>query len=282
MSDTAIVYSGATGLPAALKDAYFTLYSSPVGNYIYKYHLMALEGTLEIPNNTTDLGSQLGQSLLTYIPYVDTLDFSDCTYLTGTLDVSGCTRLVELNTSNTSLNVDFGTGSSITVIHLGNPASIILKNPTAITPNGITVDGYANLESLDIRNIPGAKTYNAFDKITLHYNSVIRYKSISNGVITDSSSRYDAITYNLPVTNGHSIYCESTASGGSLFVNLYEQDGTWISPHKYIDHGSSTTFTVPSNASYIVAKFVLDGSFMIKDTTANKILFKYTANEITA
>lgn len=70
MSDTAIIYSGATGLPAALKDAYFTLYSSPVGNYVYKYHLVALTGTLEIPNTVSDIDSQTGQSLFTYLPYI--------------------------------------------------------------------------------------------------------------------------------------------------------------------------------------------------------------------
>ena len=165
MSDTAIIYSGATGLPAALKDAYFTLYSSPVGNYIYKYHLMALEGTLEIPNNTTDLGSQLGQSLLTYIPYVDTLDLSDCTYLTGVLNLSGMSNLRVLNASGTNLSADFGTGSGVTTISLGSPTSIILKNPTSLAPAGVTVGTYGNLTSLDLRNIPDLKTYAVFDKI---------------------------------------------------------------------------------------------------------------------
>lgn len=165
MSDTAIIYSGATGLPAALKDAYFTLYSSPVGNYIYKYHLMALEGTLEIPNDTTDLDSQLGQSLLTYIPYIDTLDFSDCTYLTGVLNLSGMSNLRVLNASGTNLSADFGTGSGITSFSLGNPTSIVLKNPTSLAPTGVTVGTYGNLTSLDLRNIPDTKTYAVFDKI---------------------------------------------------------------------------------------------------------------------
>lgn len=169
MSDTAIVYSGATGLPAALKDAYFTLYSSPVGNYIYKYHLMALEGTLEIPDDTTDLGSQLGQSLLTYIPYITTLDFSDCSYLTGTLDVTSCRSLTSINTTNTNLGVDFGIGSGITNIVLGSPTSFTLKNPVGINTNNVTVNSYGNITSVDIRNIKttsnNVNTYAVFDKI---------------------------------------------------------------------------------------------------------------------
>lgn len=85
---------------------------------------------------------------------------------------------------------------------------------------------------------------------------------------------------NIPVTAGNTIYAESTASGGAIFINLYQQDGTWISPHKYVDHGTSTTFTVPNNVSYIIGKFVTTGSFMIKDQTTNTVLFKYTENEI--
>ena len=212
MSDTAIVYSGATGLPAALKDAYFTLYSSPVGNYIYKYHLMALEGTLEIPNDTSDLGSQLGQSLLTYIPYITTLDFSDCSYLTGTLDLSSMSNLRVLYASGTSLSADFGTGSGITLFSLGNPTSIVLKNPTSLAPAGVTVGTYGNLISLDLRNIPDTKTYVVFDKIFKTYmfggqiiqNMLLNCSTeyIGSNPITESSSTYWVTSY-IEITGGH-------------------------------------------------------------------------------
>jgi len=198
MSDTAIIYSGATGLPAALKDAYFTLYSSPVGNYIYKYHLMALEGTLEIPNNTTDIGSQLGQSLLTYIPYVDTLDFSDCTYLTGVLNLSGMSNLRVLNASGTNLSADFGTGSGVTAISLGNPTSIVLKNPVGINTNNITVSSYSNITSVDIRNIKttsnNVNTYAVFDKI---FKNIIM-----GGTITFGSFYYGGNNWQLRELTG--------------------------------------------------------------------------------
>jgi hypothetical protein len=78
MSDTTIVYTGATGLPAQIKDTYYNLYSSAVGANIYKYHLMALYGTFEVPNGLVDIQSEIGDSLTKYLPYVSYLDFSDC------------------------------------------------------------------------------------------------------------------------------------------------------------------------------------------------------------
>jgi hypothetical protein len=283
MSDTAIIYSGATGLPAALKDAYFTLYSSPVGNYVYKYHLMALEGTLEIPNNTTDLGSQLGQSLLTYIPYVDTLDLSDCTYLTGVLNLSGMSNLAHINTVGTNLGVNFGTGSNIYSMHLGRPTSITIENPTLINYDNIssrvTVDSYGELESLVIKNVPLNGSYNLFDRITkvFIYGGYIIPGLIIKDDGTDGEINVDNNKYStsyIPVTSGDTITMVKTPSGDSGNVFFYDSNKDFIS-RTYVWWSDSNNVSVPNNAAYIRLYCNNGWRWNITSSTTGNLVFKY-------
>ena len=169
MEDTDILYNGDSlgSLPLAIKDHYFTLYQNQIGQNIYKYHLMAICGTLEIPNGiiNENLISYTNEHLLKFLPYIQNLDFSDCANLTGTLDLSNCIHLQSLNTSGTTLSVNFGTGSPAETIHLGTPSSVVIDSPTSLAPNGVTVDHSANISSLEIINIPNNKSFTIFDKI---------------------------------------------------------------------------------------------------------------------
>jgi hypothetical protein len=219
-SDTAVLYTGDYTLPATLKSAYYTLYGSSVGANVYKHHLMSLYDSLEIPNNVPDLDSQTGQNLLTYLPYIEEVDLSDCTYLLGVLDLTKCKQLSELNTKGTDLGVDFGTGSTIRIMNLGTPTSITLKNPANLTPAGVSVNSYGNLTSLDLRNVPNAKTYSVFEKIFKTYmfggNFVRGYQiDRDNGYKTgipfiepSENKNYWYISSYIPVTVGHSITVE--------------------------------------------------------------------------
>lgn len=76
-----------------------------------------------------------------------------------------CKSLNSINTSNTELGIDLGTGSAVSTINLGNPTSITIKNPTNLVPSGVTVGSYGNLNFLDLRNVPNTKTYSVFEKI---------------------------------------------------------------------------------------------------------------------
>ena len=278
MSDTAIVYSGATGLPAALKDAYFTLYSSPVGNYIYKYHLMALYGGLEIPNNTTDIGSQLGQSLLTYIPYITSLDFSDCQFLSGTIDVSNLISLTTLNTSATNISVDFGTGSHVETLHLGAPSSIVLKNPTQLTPSGVTVDSYGNLTSLDLRNVPNAATYSVFEKIMKMFivgGIVIKNASLdSNG--NQIEDVYRTTTTHIPILPNVSVTISRSYTGQGTDLYFYDDNFEKCGEWYWWNNQASDSFTTPSGCSYVRIASV--GSEIALDYTAGGTIFKYVSS----
>ena len=72
MSDTNIIYSGDGLLSTLIKNSYFTSYDSAVGANIYKYHLMALDGTLEFPNNISNelFVSYTSEHLLNFLPYI--------------------------------------------------------------------------------------------------------------------------------------------------------------------------------------------------------------------
>ena len=165
MGDTNIVYTGATGLPAQIRDTYYTLYNSATGPNMYKYHLMALYGTFEVPNGLVDIQSEIGDSLTNYLPYVSYLDFSDCQYLTGTLDLTKCKSLQTLDTTGTTLGVNLGTGSVIENLYLGSPTSFTIKSPTSLQVMNVQISSSNNIDSIVIEDMNNYKSYSLFGKI---------------------------------------------------------------------------------------------------------------------
>jgi hypothetical protein len=54
----------------------------------------------------------------------------------------------------------------LTKYEVGIPTSISLVNPTILQPSAVLVDSSANIDSLELVNIPNNKSYSMFDKIT--------------------------------------------------------------------------------------------------------------------
>lgn len=280
-SDTAVLYTGDYTLPATLKSAYYTLYGSSVGANVYKHHLMSLYGTLQIPSSVSDVDSQTGQSLFTYLPYIETLNLSNCTLLQGALDLTKCMSLTSIDTSGTELGVDFGTGSGITNIVLGSPTSFILKNPTSsnLVPANVTVKSCSNITSLDIRNIPNAKTYTIFEKVfktwAIGAEIYIGYYMNDNGTIQDqTNTRPNAYyTSKISVTAGHSI----TMSSNSLIdVLMLDQQGSKIDNKS--QSGGSRTVTLVSGCTHIVVRHDSNDvvtQAKVVDDTSETTLFEY-------
>ena len=78
-----------------------------------------------------------------------------------------------------------------------------------LTPSNIVIDGYKNLTSLDLINIPDNKSFTAFEKImSNYYGGIVRYKWVNtnNGYygasVEDSNSANLFITIRIPVPQG--------------------------------------------------------------------------------
>jgi hypothetical protein len=90
---------------------------------------------------------------------------SNCTGLTGTIDLSECIDIREVDVSGTTTSVTIPSGSKITKYELGTPTDISIVNPTVLQPSGVLVDDSSNISSLELINIPGNKTFAMFNKI---------------------------------------------------------------------------------------------------------------------
>jgi hypothetical protein len=94
------------------------------------------------------------------------LSIQNCTGLTGNIDLTQCTDIRQVDASGTMVSIIMPTEPKVTKYEVGVPTSINLENPTVLTPAGVVVDSYGNLDSLVIKNTPNTKSYAMFDKIT--------------------------------------------------------------------------------------------------------------------
>ena len=89
----------------------------------------------------------------------------NCTSLTGTVDLSMCQDLLQVDTSGTAVSIVAPNNTSLTKYEVGTPTSINLINPTVLTVAEVKVDNCSSLNSLDITNIPNNKSFSMFEKI---------------------------------------------------------------------------------------------------------------------
>ena len=99
------------------------------------------------------------------MPNLRTLSIQNCTGLTGTIDLSTCTELTQVDASGTTISITLPQNPKITKYEVGTPTNISIQNPTVLTVSGIKVDSTNSLDSLIIENIPNNKTYTMFYKI---------------------------------------------------------------------------------------------------------------------
>ena len=135
------------------------------------------ESILKYLPRITGIDLHGASSLPTKTENIDNFDFSTitdlhtfnidgCTSLTADFDLSGYSNLTEVDASGTSINVVVPTSAKLTKYELGTPTEISLDSPTVLTPVQVVVDHSANIDSLEIINIPNNKSFTMFDKIT--------------------------------------------------------------------------------------------------------------------
>ena len=212
---TAIVMSSQSVMFNVINAAWTTQYGESIGrNNFFKLDLMSMTGTLDfstagasisnlltangsyllkyLPNltglnldgctNITNVNSSITQIDFTYMTALQNLSIQNCTGITGDIDVTMCTDIRQVDASGTNVSIIMPTEPKVTKYEVGTPTSINLENPTVLTPAGVAVDGYINVDSLVIKNIPNSKSYATFDKITTFYLGSVEYGSPINGM----------------------------------------------------------------------------------------------------
>lgn len=197
----AIVASSWAGF-SAIQATYYAQHGEELQeNFLYKIHLLSLEGTLDfspvsqnlqnfvtynqdvlfkyIPNitainlsgctnitSTANIDSQvLNQMDFSNMPMLTSINISGCTGLTEDIDLTGCTGITTVDASNTSVNVLIPENSIITTYKLGTPTKVSIVNPTSLTASGITVQDGSNINNITLTKNNGTGMFNIFNKI---------------------------------------------------------------------------------------------------------------------
>lgn len=159
-------------------------------NSIRRSDLLNLDGEIVFDTQLVSILSTEGDTLLHYLPSIESLTFDGCTGLTtiadfdfskttslkslsiqnctglsGNIDLTMLTGVTNVDASGTTVNVLIPEGSSITKYELGTPTSISIKNPTVLQSSGVAVDSSSNIDYLELVNIPNNKSFTMFYKI---------------------------------------------------------------------------------------------------------------------
>ena len=226
---------------------------------------------------TEDNGKQL---VFTNTPDLQKLYIQNCTSLNQDIDLTMCHDIREVDASGTSINVLVPENAPLTKYEVGTPTSISLINPTVLTPAGVVVDSYGNLDSLDLVNIPNNKSFAVFEKITQNYILggflIGPGKWISDdGTLQTSNDQNAFISNRISVIPGHSVTLQSSGSNAKLFIFSSEDQKIG---DIYVSRGNSNTRTLSQSANYIIITIFRQASITLTDNTSNTILFKRIAS----
>ena len=155
------------------------------------------------------------------------LSIHNCTGLTGNVDLTQCTDIRQVDASGTTVSIIMPTEPKVTKYEVGTPASINLENPTVLTPAGIDVDSYANLNSLVIKNIPNTKSYTTFNKVMSNYGGrFTRSLYVNNdGDVISTTSQNNAASTLIAIQPQTEIKIESSVNNTFVGVTEYNSSG---------------------------------------------------------
>lgn len=144
------------------------------GSYLFKYlHNVTginLDGCTNITQTNNNIqGSDKSAFLFDNMLALQNISIQNCSGLTGTVDLTMCTDLRQVDASNTDVDVLVPINTKITKYELYTPTQISLTNPTVLQPSGVDLYGCKNLDNLIITNISNNKSYAMFEKIMKNY-----------------------------------------------------------------------------------------------------------------
>ena len=218
---------------------------------------------------TEDSGKQL---VFTNMTALRKLYIQNCTSLTQDIDLTMCSNITEVDASGTTVNVYVPANAPLTKYEVGTPTEIILDSPTVLSPEGVVVKSYENLDSLELINIPNNKAFRMFGKIMKSMGAEMLPNTwVQNGELVSNSSWMTSTE--IYITKGNTV--ESTVN---CYIREYYSDGYYRGFSLTVGNTVAVggihnagldyiRYTIPSNTS----------AATLTDITANKVLVKYEA-----
>ena len=301
---TAIVMSSQSVMFNVINAAWTAQYGSAIGrNNFFKVDLMSLTGTLDFSTagsnlsnlltangsylfrylsnltglnldgctNITNVNSNITQIDFTYMTALQNLSIQNCTGLTGNIDITMCTDIRQVDSSGTTVSIIMPTEPKVTKYEVGKPTTISIVNPTVLDPENVKVDGYDNLTSLVLKNIPNTKTYRTFAKIMKSLGAEVLLNTIINNNHELAYNSAWNCTSEMYLPAGTSVTCSQ-----SCYIHQYGDDDSYL---RGFEANAGTSYTVDqyvNGYAYIRVTFSSTyTSFTVTNSSTGQILLKY-------
>lgn len=197
----------------ALRDKYINTYNLESGyNFaIFKSHLLGVEGPLDLSqySGISSLQTDIGDTVFNYLPYITSVDMTDCTSVThnastsgmfnfvgmprlttlilngcrgmnaymldntlvnSNIDLSTALQLTTLDLRNTTIGVDVSANSNITTLQLGSPFYVHIVRPKLLAQSGVTIQNTSNIDDVNLTDVNVGDAANAISASLHGYN----------------------------------------------------------------------------------------------------------------
>lgn len=139
-------------------------------DYLFKYLTncegIILDGCTQLQReDQTISGADKVQFYFDNMPKLKKFYAQGCSGLTGTIDLTMCPDLEEVDASGTNINVLVPNNSKLTKYELGTPTSVTLISPLYLDNTNIKVDTPTSITDIDIENFATNKGFKTFGKI---------------------------------------------------------------------------------------------------------------------
>lgn len=250
--------------------------------YLPNINSITITNSPNLPSTDSNIeGTNKSLFRFEYMPNLQVLDITDCTGLTEDIDLSTNTEILQVDARGTSLNVILPTNSKIVSLKLGSPSAIEIDSPTVLDSENVLVDSYANLESLDLVNIPNNKAYAMFGNIVevlILGGTVTQYRTIKETTGEEvQGNSWNYVTSYIQVAKGATIKVTTPTSTWPYNIFQYNNNKEYIDRSYQYRNEETKTITLNANTKYI--RFDAGSSeWNIVDATTGDVYFSYNPN----
>jgi hypothetical protein len=161
-------------------------------------------------------------------------------------------------------------GAKLTKYEVGKPTTISIVNPTVLDPENVKVDGYDNLTSLVLKNIPNTKAYHTLAKIMKSLGAEVLLNTYLNNGIEQYNTSWNS-TSEMYLPAGTSVTCSQ-----NCYIYQYGDDDSCL---RGFTANAGTSYPVDqyvNGYSYIRVSFGSNyTSFTVTNSSTGQVLLKY-------